>query len=109
MSVEKLQEYINSVDELQKAYSEVRKYGAIIGDVGKYLNNYPYKMTISNVQISFPITADREYSLNGDDWPSAKQLAEALADYIRKRERVNELYYSLSDAQRDSVKPPPKI
>ena len=36
MAVGKLQEYIDSVDELQKAYSKVREYDATIGDVGRY-------------------------------------------------------------------------
>jgi len=62
MSVEKLQEYIDSVDELQKAYSKVREYGTTIGDVARYLNNFPYKMTVSNVQVSFVVSGEREYT-----------------------------------------------
>jgi hypothetical protein len=109
MSAEKLQEYIDSIDELQKAYSKVKEYGAIIGDVSRCLITSPYKMTVSNVKVSFPLTADREYSLNADNWPSAQQLAEVLSDYISKREKVKRLYSSLSEAQRNSVKPPPDI
>lgn len=109
MAVDKLQEYINSIDELKKAYSKVQKYGAIIGEVAKYINRFPYKMTVSNVQVSFVISEEREYTLNGDNWPSAKQLAEVLSDYIQKRNKTKTLYQSLSGAQRDSVKPPPDI
>lgn len=109
MEAEKLQEYIEAVDELQKAYLKVREYGSTIGDVARYLNNYPYKMIVSNVQVNFVIPEEREYSLDGNTWPSAKQLAEVLSDYVAKRDKVKRLYSSLSDAQRSSVKPPPEI
>ncbi len=109
MAAEKLQEYIDSVDELQKAYSKVQKYSELIEEVAYWLKKSPYKMTVSGVQVSFVVTGDREYSLSGNDWPSAKQLAEVLSDYVAKREKVMRLYSSLSDAQRSSVKPPPEI
>ncbi len=71
MAVEKLQEYVEAVDELQRSYSKVRGYGDIVGEVARHLNNAPYKMNVSNVKVGFAVTADREYTLNGNDWPSA--------------------------------------
>ncbi|MCJ7514928.1 MAG: hypothetical protein MUO89_03015 [Dehalococcoidia bacterium] len=109
MAVEKLQEYIDSVDELQKAYLEVRKQGELIADVGRYLNNFPYKMIVSNVQVSFVATGERAFDLNADKWPSAKQVAETLSDYIKKRDKARNLYQSLSTAQREQIKPHPEI
>lgn len=109
MEVEKLQGYIDSVAELEQAYAKVREMGAIIDQVGKYLGNYPYKMTVSNVKVSFPVTGDREYTLNADQWPSAIQIAESIADYMNKRLNVQRLYLSLSDAQKKTVKAPPNI
>jgi hypothetical protein len=108
MEVEKLQEYIDSVDELQKAYSGVRKQGELIAYVGRYLNNFPYKMIVSNAQVSF-VAGEREFDLNADKWPSAKQLAETLSDYTKKRVRARNLYQSLSKAQREQIKPHPEI
>ncbi len=66
-------------------------------------------MTVSNVQVAFTATADREYTLTGDKWPSAKQLAEALSDYIKKRTQSRRLYNALTFAQRDPLKPHPDI
>ncbi len=109
MGVEKLQEYIDSVAELEKSYSKVLKYKDIVGTVSRYLTTQPYKMTISNVQVGFVATEEREYTLNGDEWPTAKQLAETLSDYINKRNMTRQLFTSLSEAQRNSVKPPPDI
>ena len=109
MSVEKLQEYIDSVEQLQQAYAKVRKLKEAIDEPYRYLVTQPYKMTVSGVDVSFVVTGDREYTLNGKDWPTAKQLGEVLSYYIKKREQVAFLYQSLSQAQRDSVVPPPKI
>ncbi len=109
MAVEKLQEYIDSVDQLEKAYSKVKTISEPIGETYRYLSLYPYKMTVSNVNVPFTVTSDREYTLNGDNWPTAKQLGEALSDYIKKRERVKTLYQSLSGPQKGTVKPPPEI
>lgn len=109
MSVEKLQEYIDSVAELEKSYSSVIKYRDIVGIVSRYLITQPYKMTVSNVQVSFVATGEREYTLNGDEWPTAKKLAEVLADYIGRRNKTKMLYSSLSESQKQTVKPPPDI
>ena len=107
MSSQKLQEYIDSLNDLKNASTEVENYGKIIAIVGRYLNTSPYKMTVSNVE--FPATAESEYSLNQASWPSAQKLGETLADYVRKRDRVSSLYYSLTDAQRETLKRPPDI
>ena len=109
MAVEKLQGYIDAVEELKRAYAKVREYGATIMDVARYINNWPYKMFISGVKTNFVITGDREYSLRAQDWPSAEQLAEVLSDYIKKRDKAQTLYYGLSDAQRDAMPPHPDI
>ena len=109
MSAEKLQEYIDSVEQLKQAYAQVRRLKEAIDEPYRYLVTQPYKMAVSKVDVSFATTSDREYTLDGDSWPTAKQLGEVLSDYIKKRERVAFLYQSLSQAQRDSVKPPPKI
>ena len=109
MVLEKLQEYIDSKEELQKAYNKLRQYGTIIGDVHRYIVMFPYQMTVSNVDVGFPITAEREYTLNGNQWPKAKQIAEALADYLKKRIKSKRLYDSLSDAQRQTIQPHPDM
>lgn len=109
MAAEKLQEYIDSVEQLKEAYKKVKKLKEMIDEPYRYLVTQPYKMTVSNVNVSFIVTGDREYTLNGDNWPTAKQLAEVLSDYVSKREKVKTLYQSLSVAQKDMVKPPPEI
>ena len=109
MTLEKLQGYIDSKEELQKAYFKLREYGTIIGDVQRYINNCPYKMTVSNVDVGFTMTAEREYVLDGNKWPAAKQIAEALADYLAKRIKSKRLYDFLSAAQRQTIQPHPNI
>ena len=94
---------------LYKAYSNVRDYGKLIAEVSRYLNNSPYKMTISDVDVSFPIVGEREYTLNGKIWPTAQQLAKVLTDYLSKRVKAKHLYDSLSDSQRQTIEPHPDI
>lgn len=107
--LEKLQEYIEAKGALEKAYTLVRNYGQIIGDVERYINCYPYKMTMSNTGVSFIVAEEREYTLNGDEWPTAKQLATALSDYLNKRIKARHLYDSLSDSQKSTIQPHPNI
>ncbi|MBA7595054.1 hypothetical protein ES703_02013 [subsurface metagenome] len=109
MATEKLQEYIDSVEQLQQAYAQVRRLKEAIDEPYRYLVTQPYKMTVSNVNVQFVVTGDREYTLNGDNWPTAKQIAEVLSDYISKRDKAKTLYQSLSGAQKGTVKPPPDI
>ncbi len=106
---EKLQKYIDATNELRESYNKVRDYGILIADVARYLNNFPYKMIVSGVNVGFPIIPEREYGLGGNDWPTAKQLAEILADYLHKRVRAKKLYDSLSNAQRQTIQPHPDI
>lgn len=107
--MEKLQEYIDAKDALMKAYSVVREYGQIISDIDRYINRVPYKISVSNVGVNFPVTAEREFVLNGNNWPTAKQLAEALSDYLNKRIKAKHLYDSLSASQRGTIQPHPDI
>ena len=45
--------------------------------------------------------------LNADNWPSAKQIAEALSSLHQKRHGVDNLWHSLSDEDKEIVSPPP--
>ena len=108
MSVEKLQEYLESVNQLQIAYDKVREYGELIANTGRYMNNQPYKMTVSNCEVGFPFIA-HEFSLDAKNWPSAKQIAEALSDYITKRIDSRRLYDSIPLSHRNTLKEHPNI
>jgi len=107
--LEELQEYIGAKEILEKAYALVRKYGQIISDIDRYINRVPYEISVSNAGVSFPTIAESEFILNGNDWPTAKQLAEVLSDYINKRVKAKHLYDSLSAAQRGTIQPHPDI
>ncbi len=108
MAADKLQEYIDSVEQQKQAYEQVQKLKSAIDETYRYLVTEPYKMTVSKVNVQFVVTSDREYTLNGDTWPTAKQIAETLSDYISKRDRAKTLYQSLSGSQQSMVKPPPE-
>lgn len=109
MSEDPIRKYSDATKELNIATSRVQALGAIIGDVGKALNNKPYELMVSNVGVKFPIEVAMARgipSLNADNWTTAKQIAEALATLHEKRKRVNDIWSSLSPTDKELVSPP---
>jgi len=65
---------------------------------------------VSNVSVGFPPEVAMVQgipTLNANNWPSAKQIAEALSNLHQKRHQVENIWQSLSDADKDIVNPPP--
>jgi len=109
MSEDPIRKYSDAMGEFNSAYSGVRKLGEITADVSRYLNNKPYKLMVSNVGVGFPAEiamGGAEYTLNANNWPSAKEIAEALASLHEKRKRVKEIWTSLSPNDKQLVSPP---
>ena len=109
--VDPIRKYSDANDELDKATTKVRILQNIIGDTGRSLNK-PYEFIVSNVDVGFPpeVTMSRGiHSLNADNWPTAKQIAEALADLHNKRKFAENIWHSLSDGDKKLVKPLSKM
>jgi len=109
MSEDPIRNYSDATKEFDSAYLRVRKLGEITADVGRYLNNRPFRMMVSNVDVGFPpeITfGEAECTLDAKVWPSAKQIAEALASLHQKAKRVEHAYASLSQTDKTLVNPP---
>jgi hypothetical protein len=109
MSEDPIRKYSDATKEFSKIKSRVREYGLITADVSRYLSNKPYKLGISNVSANLPLEmtmAEKEYTLNANDWPSAKQIAEALASLYEKRKQLELIWSSLSQTDKALVNPP---
>jgi len=110
MSEDPIRKYSDAIGELNKATAQVLAIASIIRDVAHAINTNPYQLMVSNVDIGFPpevAMARGIPSLNADNWPSAKQIAEALSNLHQKRHEVDNLWHSLSDADKNIVSPPP--
>ena len=46
------------------------------------------------------------FSLNANEWPTAKAIAEAIANLHEKRNAVKNAWYALSNADKKIVKKP---
>jgi diacylglycerol kinase family enzyme len=107
MAEDPIRKYSESNDELEKARTKVQKVQAIIVEVGQALN-YPYQFVISNVGVGFPAEVTHSSmakSLNANEWPTAKQIAEVIADLHQRRQHLESAWHSLSDADKNIVKP----
>ncbi len=109
MSEDPIRRYSDVTKEFNAAYSRVREYGSIIADVGRYLNNKPYDLGVSNTGVGLPpemAMVEKECTLNASNWPSAEQIAEALASLYEKRKQVEVIWASLSSTDKALVNPP---
>ncbi len=109
MSEDPIRKYLDAKNELDKALSTVEGLKSIIGEVAKALNK-PYSFMVSNVNVGFPAEvamAGGIPTLNADEWPSAKQIAETLAALHKEHHQVRNLWFSLSETDRKNLAPPP--
>jgi hypothetical protein len=109
MTEDPIRNYSKANDELDKAIARVQKLQMIISDVGRELNRKPYDFAVSNIGVGFPAEVSlnpNAFSLNANEWPTAKVVAEALSDLHKKRDAVQNAWYALSDADKKLVKKP---
>lgn len=109
MADDPIRRYSDASKEFNEAYLRVRDLGGITADVGRYLNNKPYDLGVTNSDVGLPpemAMAEKQYTLNADNWPSAKQIAEALVALYAKRKQVNDVWTSLSPTDKALVNPP---
>ena len=109
MAEDPIRKYSSAVEEFNLAYSTVRKLGEIIADVGRYMNNRPHVFMVSNSSVGFPPEiglSKSVFNLNADDWPSVNKIAEAMVSLYEKRQRVKEIYASLSATDKKLVQQP---
>lgn len=98
--------YIDAKGELDKALSKVHELQSIIGLVNTALKEHPYAFRVSGV--TFPASVPIQRGLNPDDWPSAKQIGEVLANLHKAHDRAELIWASLSKADQQELSPPPK-
>jgi len=108
MEDEPIRKYSKACEELDKAVEEVESLQSLIGEVFKALDN-PYKLmvsNVSNVDVNFPpevAMVGGIPTLNADNWPTAKKIAQVLSNLHRKRRNAKELWFALSNADKKIV------
>ena len=108
MSEDPIRKYLDTKNELDKALSKLEGLKSIIGEVVKALNK-PYSFMVSNIDVGFPAEVamvSGTPTLNANDWPSAKQIAETLASLHQARKHAISCWTSLSDPDKKNLAPP---
>jgi hypothetical protein len=103
-----IRKYSQAMEELGRATERVQGMQHLIKQIASALDR-PYELMVSNVGVGFPpeVAMARVPTLNADNWPTAKQIAEALANLHEKRSQVDLTWASLSQADKNLVNPPP--
>jgi hypothetical protein len=110
MTDDQERKYSDARREEEQALQKVLAIGSFISDVAHAINTKPYEMRVSGVNVELPpqvALPAGQPSLNAKDWPSAKQIAEALANLHTKRHEVSDLRRSLLPADQNIMTPPP--
>ncbi len=105
-----IDDYRKSLDHVQNAERQVGKPIESIQPIGDRLNSWK-QYSVSNVGVLFPseVTYDRSRgSLNGNDWPSAKQMAETLSNWHTAWHAARNAYRRIPEDQRKVVQPLPE-
>jgi len=108
MSEDPVRKYLDAKAQLDAAFSKVRDLISTIAPVATALNN-PYFFMVSNVDVGFPpevAMGGAKFTLNANDWPSAKQIAEKLASLHQARKHAISCWMSLSDPDKKNLTPP---
>ncbi|MBA7685662.1 hypothetical protein ES703_94087 [subsurface metagenome] len=105
-----MHKYSAAVDELSRARTKVGQMQEFIGSVSAALLK-PYEFMVSNVNVGFPPEVSLVGgipTLDAQKWPSAQQIAEAIANLHQKYQQVQNTYHALSPADKNIVAAPPK-
>ena len=108
MSEDPIRKYLDAKKELDTALENVEKMQSLIASVANNLRK-PYSFMVSNVDVGFPpevALVRGTPSLNANDWPSAKQIAETLASLHQKHRQVINLWIALPKADQKNLVPP---
>lgn len=113
MSEDPIRKYLDAKAELDTALSKVRKLAAIIEPIGSALKRGdPWHVMVSNIDVGFPpevALVSNMPTLNANEWPSAKQIAEAWAAMHEVQHKVSNLWASVRDKDRKNLSPPEQV
>ena len=112
MSDDPIRVYSKSIEELEKSITKVQKMQSLISEVANSLLKSPYNLMVSNVNIGFPMEVSLNNNvpnLNGNEWPTSKQIAETLAELHDKRGKARNAWHALSESDKKITNQHPAI
>ena len=110
MSVDPARRYLDAKAKLDSAEARVINLASFLTQVANSLQKDYWNFIVSNVQVGFPVgvgSGGAAFSLNADNWPSAQQIAETLAELHSARHAAVNAWSALSPNDRGSLPKPP--
>lgn len=106
MASNPITEYQTALRNFNRAKNHAETLVNTIAEAAAKLQNWR-TVRVSNVNVGFPVDISISNSINANQWPTAQQLAEALADYHSRLHEVGNAYRRIPEDQREVVQPPP--
>jgi hypothetical protein len=109
MDHDPIRSYLDAITRLDEAKAKVDNLRYLVEQTGQNLR-HPYLFIVSNAGVSFPseVAMSKVPTMNASDWPSARQIAEALASLHTAHDKARNAFYALSESDRKNVAPLPE-
>ena len=104
------EDYSDAFARFGAADEKLNKYASLLRTVSDALTQTRGRFSFSNTSVGFPmevIMSQASRSADGNDFPTAQKINEALADWHDAKKNLSSIWHSLPQAQRDALKPPP--
>ena len=107
MSIDNVALYLQAITELDKASAEIERLTKLFTKVAEAFNNQKFPW-ISGVGVKRPPGGlfRKSVSFKANEWPDAKQLAEALAYMARAHNEANAYWGGLTASEKKNLIPP---
>jgi len=112
MSEDPVRKYLDGKAKLDKALSEVQKLASVVEPIGSALRRDPWHLIVSNIDVGFPAEVSLVSgipTLNAQQWPNAKQIAETLAAMHHAQHEVSNLWATVPTKDKGNLTPPKQV
>jgi hypothetical protein len=99
--------YLDSMANLERVAANAKRLiGTVVG-VASALQRDPLRFMFSNSASGLPMdVAFKAASANANDWPTADQIQQALAQWHHARAQVSQAWNAVPQNDRNSLRPP---
>lgn len=103
-----MEEYVSARAAYLAAAEEIKNYADILSEVGRELGKEGSLLTFANTGVGLPMEYMAGPSLAAEKLPSAKAIMQAIANKAEAKSVMDNAWYSLSEAAKSALQPPPR-
>ncbi|MDD5127865.1 MAG: hypothetical protein PHR43_07225 [Dehalococcoidales bacterium] len=108
MSDDPVRKYLDAKKEFDDAQVHIQDLQQIIGAVHSGLHR-PFTFIVTGTDVTFSpeVIAAKTTALNGEEWPGAPEIAQALASLQQSYKLLETYWKAIPEADRRNITPPP--